>query len=297
MPAARAGLKAGDVILKITDPGQPGSPVAKEIKDGDDFINAIRGSGGRTLTLDIQRDGKPMAVKMAPRQPEGQDAYQVGAEVGLQRRVVKIEPQSPAYAAGLREGDFVLGFQPDEPNSKVWKAGQVFWKKTWDAEKAERTFMQVPAESRLSFVQPRDAVELLQAENLSAATGMAWDDTVRYSTMVFMILRGLFTGDVQTKTLSGALGIGQSMFHVASNQTFLSFLWWLGFISLNFGVFQFLPIPLLDGWHLLMVLVEKLKGSPVPMRVQEAFQYVGLLIVGALLILATYNDIVRMFLS
>ena len=85
------------------------------------------------------------------------------------------------------------------------------------------------------------------------------------------------------------------MFHVASSQTFLNFLWWLGFISLNFGVFQFLPIPLLDGWHLVMILVEKLKGSPVPMRVQEAFQYAGLVIVGALLILATKNDIVRMF--
>ena len=115
MPAARAGLRKGDVILKITDPGQPGGPVAKEIKDADDFVNAIRGSGGRTLTLVVRRDDKLMPVEMAPRQPEGLDAYQIGAEVGLQRRVAEIEPQSPAYAAGLREGDFVLGFSQTIP--------------------------------------------------------------------------------------------------------------------------------------------------------------------------------------
>jgi len=298
MPAAQAGLQKGDVILKITDPGQPGGPVARELKDPDDFINMVRGSRGRTLTLVVRRDGKLTAVEVAPRKAEDADAYQIGAQVGLQRRVAEIEPLSPAYAAGLREGDFVLGFQPDDPNAKPWKSGQLFWKKTWDSKQEEHTFMQVPAEGRLIFVQTWDgAVELLQAENLSAALGMAWDDTVRFSGVVFMILRGLFSGDVNPKNLSGGLGIGVMIFQVARSQTLLRFLWWLGFISLNFGVFNFFPIPLLDGWHLVMVLVEKLKGSPVPMRLQEAFQYAGLLIVGALLILTFYNDIVRLFLS
>jgi membrane-associated protease RseP (regulator of RpoE activity) len=296
-PAAQAGLKKGDVILKITDPGQPGGPVARELKDTDDFINLILGSGGRTLTLVFQRDGKLTAVELAPRKAEDADTYQIGAQVGLQRRVAEIEPQSPAYAAGLREGDFVIGFLPDDPNSREWKSGQLFWKKTWDSTKEQHAAMQVPAEGRLVFQQRHDAVEPVQAEKLGSAMGMAWDDTVHFSGVVFMILRGLFTGDVNTKTLSGPAGIGAGIFHVASNQTFFNFLWWLGFISLNFGVFQFLPIPLLDGWHLVMVLVEKLKGSPVPMRVQEAFQYVGLLLVGALLILATKNDIMRLFFS
>ncbi|MGD0094688.1 MAG: site-2 protease family protein, partial [Planctomycetota bacterium] len=111
------------------------------------------------------------------------------------------------------------------------------------------------------------------------------------------IMRRLATGDVNFKTVSGPVGLGQGMWHMAETQTFLTFLWWLGFLSLNLGVFNLLPIPLLDGWHLVLILVEKLKGSPVPMRIQEACQYVGLFLILALVIMATRNDILRMFFS
>lgn len=301
MPAAKAGLRLGDVVLKVADPGGSGGPVARELKEPDDLINAIRGSAGRTLTLLVIRAGQEMALDVTPKKPEQSDAYQIGAAVGTQRRVTQIDEQSEAYAAGLRAGHYVLGFMPADPNAEEWKSGKLLWLETWDLQRAEEETKRAPLTvleaGGLVFLQPHDGAELVQAESLNAAVAMAWDDTVRFSGVVFMILRGLVTGDVNTKTLSGPAGIGAGIFHVARSQTFLTFLWWLGFISLNFGVFQFLPIPLLDGWHLVMVLVERLKGSPVPLRVQEAFQYVGLFLVGALLILATYNDIVRLFLS
>jgi regulator of sigma E protease len=84
------------------------------------------------------------------------------------------------------------------------------------------------------------------------------------------------------------------MYNVASDQDFMNFLWFLGFISLNLGVLQFLPVPLLDGWHLLMLVVEKVKGAPVSMEWQIRFQYVGLFMIGSLLLLSFYNDITRL---
>ena len=82
---------------------------------------------------------------------------------------------------------------------------------------------------------------------------------------------------------------------VAIERDLMFYLWFLAFLSVNLGVLQFVPIPLLDGWHLLIIGVEKLKGSPVPPKIQEKFLYVGLFIILGLLLMATSNDISRFF--
>ena len=82
---------------------------------------------------------------------------------------------------------------------------------------------------------------------------------------------------------------------VAVQHSFMFYFWFLAFLSVNLGVLQFAPIPLLDGWHLVMIAVEKLKGSPVAPKIQEAFQYAGLFIILTLLLLATKNDLMRFF--
>ncbi|MCY3022015.1 MAG: RIP metalloprotease RseP [Planctomycetota bacterium] len=297
MPAAQAGLAKDDEVREVADPDAPDGPVVTEVKDIYDFVNAVRGSGGRTLTLTYLRNGERKTARVTPVKPADAEAYQIGVRPDMRRYVVDIDKDSEAYGKGLRDGCFVLGFIPDDPNVenwKEWKSGRLVWKKEAGGRKIE-TRLTVPTSGRLVFTQTRQAVERLKADNLGTAMGMAWDDTVRFSGSVFIVLRGLFTGDVSFKALSGPLGIGGGILHIAASQTFLNYLWFLGFISLNLGVLQFVPIPLLDGWHLLMVLIEKVKGSPVPMRVQEAFQYVGLFIIAALLILATYNDIARFF--
>ncbi|MGD0093055.1 MAG: RIP metalloprotease RseP, partial [Planctomycetota bacterium] len=197
MPAAEAGLRKGDVVLKITDAGGPGGPVAKELKDSDDFVNAVRGSEGRPLTLVIRRGEELAAVELQPRKPEDSDAFQIGVHHGLQLRVVQIDTAAQAYAAGMRVGDFWVGLEPEKPNAEEWKTGHSFagdkvqlaWKKDWDSTAAEKATVTVPADSLLAATFGRSAWEELKAENLSSALGMAWDDTVRFSGVVFTIMR------------------------------------------------------------------------------------------------------------
>ncbi len=300
MPAALAGLQKDDEILRVTDATDAANPRTKNIRDAEDFINVVRGSNGHVLTLAVRRKGEEKNIEITPRHIEDSDAYLVGAEVGLaRRRVSTIDTDSEAYKAGLRENNFVLRFEPDNPNAERWRAGKLVWQEAWgekQPQKSAHLTVDWNDPVALKFLQPRRAVEIYQLDSLSAAIGTAWDDTVRFSGSVFGVLRGLVTGSVETKALSGPTGIAGLMYTVARNQTFLNYLWFLGFISLNLGMLQFVPIPLLDGFHLLMVAVEKLKGSPVAPKIQEAFQYVGIFIVGGLLILATYNDLRRIFL-
>ena len=299
-PAMEAGLKKGDEILKIEDADSSDRlPLLLDTVNGsNDFMDYILSSKGKALNLTLRRDQKEIQIKVTPRKSDDNDTYQICVHYRPMRRVSQIDHDSEAYANGLRENHFVIDFEPDEPNAETWKTGKLKWKERWDDEKEIPHKSQLMVGSRFSdyvFVQDRHAMVFYKTLTLADAVSMAWGDTRRFSASVFSVLKGLFTGDVNTKALSGPAGIGDVMYTVASTQTFMKYLWFLGFISLNLGVLQFVPIPLLDGWHLLMVAIEKMKGSPVAPRIQEAFQYVGIFLVGGLLFLATFNDIKRMF--
>ena len=294
-PAYTAGLRNGDVLVRIEDP-KSAIPSAN-VSELDDVVLACARSEGHEITFVVLRDGKTKDFKLSPIKDPKRDLWIVGLPMIQRRKVVDIDEQSEAYAKGLRVGHFVRGLEPENPNADVWKKGVLYWKKGADDKDILTMDLNVPEQGKLAFTQERDSSVFYKATSVGEAISTAWDDTLRFSGSVFAVLRGLFTRDISTDALSGAVGIGGAMFRVARTQTFINFMWFLGFISLNLGVLQFVPIPLLDGWHLLMVLIEKLKGSPVAPRIQEAFQYVGLFIVGGLLLLATYNDIRRLFVG
>jgi regulator of sigma E protease len=290
-------LKKDDIVLSVDDSEHPEKPGVRKIESRDDFTNIVRGSAGRRLTLNIQRNNEPRKIDVTPKKDPKSDVYLLGLKIDMAyRKVSNIDPESEAYKAGLRDGYFIMRFYPrkEEANEKQWTDGTLVWKTTWDAKKEESAKISVPGSSKYNYYQPRMATELYRDEDFARALGAAWEDLYHFSGSVFSIVRGLVSGDVSHKALSGAIGIGQSMFIVASDQTFMNFLWFLGFISLNLGVLQFMPIPLLDGWHLLMLAVEKVKGGPIPMEWHIRFQYVGLVMIGGLLLLSFYNDISRL---
>ena len=308
-PAGQAGLDYGDEFVRVADLNDPAKPVVVEIKDFSDLTNFVRGSGGHKLTFTVRRNGDEIAKTVTPFFNAKDDVYQIGAPLGLKRVVADIDPNSDAYQAGLRQGQYVLKFDPkfdmDDVNLRKWTTGKLVWLKEWKDrydEKDESTAVlnfsgSDNAKPGLVYTETRSATYFYRAESIWEALHAAWDDTGRFALSVFGIIAGLFKGDVSISALSGPVGIGSAMHQVASTQTFINFFWFLGFISLNLGVMQFIPIPLLDGWHLVMVAIEKLKGRPVAPKVQEAFQYVGLFLVGGLLLLATYQDIRRFIIG
>ncbi len=108
------------------------------------------------------------------------------------------------------------------------------------------------------------------------------------------MLGKMLTGDVSLKNLSGPLTIadyaGQS-----AQLGWIAYVGFLALISISLGVLNLLPVPLLDGGHLLYYVVQVLKGSPVSERVWEIGQKIGIAMLGTLMLLALYNDIHRLF--
>ena len=107
------------------------------------------------------------------------------------------------------------------------------------------------------------------------------------------ILGRMLTGSASVKNLSGPISIAQ-LANSSANAGVSSFLFFLGLISLSLGILNLLPIPVLDGGHLLYYLIELVKGSPVSEQMQAKGQYIGLMALFGLMGIAFFNDILRL---
>ena len=103
----------------------------------------------------------------------------------------------------------------------------------------------------------------------------------------------MIAGKASVRNLSGPISIAQFA-NASASRGLSNFLFFLGAISLSLGILNLLPIPVLDGGHLLYYLIELIKGSPVSDQVQVAGQYFGLMALAGLMSLAFVNDILRL---
>ncbi len=118
----------------------------------------------------------------------------------------------------------------------------------------------------------------------------------RITELMVVIIAKLIKGDISTDTLGGPIMIAQ-MAGDSAKAGVGSLIFFIALISINLAIINLLPIPVLDGGHLLFFLIEAIKGSPVSIKVREVAQQVGLFILILLMILVFYNDISRIFFS
>jgi regulator of sigma E protease len=126
-----------------------------------------------------------------------------------------------------------------------------------------------------------------------AAVPAAFRETGRLTAGSLGMIRRMLTGQASLKNISGPITIAQ-----VANQTAQRgpdwFLYFLALLSLSLAIINLMPIPVLDGGHLLYYLIELVKGSPLSERAMATGQYVGLAMLASLMGLAFYNDIFRL---
>ncbi|BCD97499.1 RIP metalloprotease RseP [Marinagarivorans cellulosilyticus] len=128
---------------------------------------------------------------------------------------------------------------------------------------------------------------------ITAALDKAVEDTWSNSVMVLVSIKKLLLGQISIKNLSGPIGIAK----VAGDSARAGLQYYLHFmavLSVYLGVFNLLPIPILDGGRIVFCLAEGIKGSPLSERVKMAGLQLGLMFMGVLMIMAFYNDILRL---
>jgi RIP metalloprotease RseP len=136
---------------------------------------------------------------------------------------------------------------------------------------------------------------LLKGENALDAVWIGVHKTYYFIRMVYRTMqRMIFTRTLSLEQMSGPLGIIDMGGQIARTGL-VQFLFFLAMISANLAVINFLPLPIVDGGLMIFLMIEKIKGAPVSLRVQVATQMIGLFLIVGLFLFVTYQDVVRMW--
>jgi RIP metalloprotease RseP len=132
-----------------------------------------------------------------------------------------------------------------------------------------------------------------KADGPLEAVSMGFSKTVRMIMMTYESLKVLLSGQVGASSLTGPVGIIHLSYQIVSTQPLIYYVYIMAFLSVAIAVFNFLPLLPLDGGWALFLVIEKIKGSPVSPKIITAAVSFGWILIGALLIFVTFNDITR----
>ncbi len=119
--------------------------------------------------------------------------------------------------------------------------------------------------------------------------------TYMFIAQTYVTLQRLVTRDVSPQALSGPVGIVSMSYKIAS-QSIADYIYFLGLISSCIAVMNLLPLPIVDGGVIVLLVIEKIKGSPINPKVQEIISYAGMVFLGAVFLWLTYNDILNLLI-
>ncbi|GAB1259337.1 RIP metalloprotease RseP [Aurantivibrio plasticivorans] len=222
--------------------------------------------------------------------------------------VVGLIEDGPGKEAGFKEGDRVLS--ADGVNLSDWSG----WAEYVSARPGQSIDVVVKRAGDLVNLTVMPVEEVVEGKTVGRvrlggmydqsyvrryeySVGEAFvagvEETMRTVSFVFVSVKKLILGEISHKNLSGPLTIAKVAGSSAASG-WMSFLGFLALLSVSLGVFNLLPIPVLDGGHLMYYLVEAIKGSPVSEKVQVIGYQLGLFLVVSLMVLAIYNDVLRL---
>ena len=231
----------------------------------------------------------------------------------LKPSVGSVKQDSPAFAAGLEKGDLITAINESAINSWDEMAeiinssqGQEI-KLTVRRGESSRNFSLAPEQVTTKNIFGEDvqrfiigitaAGETFSKEmSVFQAFSESMVQTYRVTELMVVIIVKLISGDISTDTIGGPIMIAQ-MAGDSAKAGIGSLISFIALISVNLAIINLLPIPVLDGGHLLFFSIEAIKGRPVSTKVREIAQQVGLFILILLMILVFYNDISRIFFS
>lgn len=316
-----AGLKPGDVMARI------GSVEYPSLLEG---VAEIRARAGQTVAMAVEREGQLVDLGAVKVSGDGRVGFAIDSTARTSACVSRWPASagdSPAGAAppgfaalGVPPGSTILsiGGRPvgslgearealratlDGPQGGTGPVAVEYRPAVAGAEPRTVQWTLSPADrealSRLSWLSPvspglfEPETKLLRGDSLAGALALGVRETHRVMVQTYLTFARLFQGSVKIEHLKGPVGIAHVGTLIADKGT-VWLLFFMAVISVNLAVINFLPLPIVDGGHLLFLVWEHFTGRPVSVVVQNVATLAGLAMIGTIFLIVTYNDIARL---
>ena len=315
-PAAQAGIQPGDRVLAIDDKQNP---------NWQEIESRVLINPGRSLPLVIDRNGQRIETTVTPVRRDRTETGYVGMAPRIRVVVRRVWPGYPAEAAGLQAGDEILFVDEIDLRTvghSIQEVMQEIDKTTFpitvlrrsavvldaDAPSNAALYGDNPAaagETKVLEVTPivQDGRKMIGIDiplptvtiklGFVDAFKKSVDTNIENASLIFQVLGKLFKREASLKTLDGPIGIvrvsGQ-----AFDLGFATLVSLMAVISLNLGLINALPIPILDGGVMLMLLVESVMGRDLSLPVKEKIVQVSFVFLLMLTVFVLYNDVLKL---
>jgi regulator of sigma E protease len=299
--AAQAGLMQGDRIISFNGTENP----SWDSINGDALL-----SPGKPLPLVVNRNGAelPLTITPSPRTESGETAGFldfVPDYGGLPVVIGDVAPDSPAAMAGLKPGDRFVSIGGEEVKSSAQVTEYI---RSHDAQRIPITVERDGKNIQITTDERRmegrlgiSVTELfpLHKASVGSAAKYAYNSNLQILSLTGKALGQVFTGERSVRnTLSGPIGIYQAAQKSVERLGWDGVFGMLGFLSLNLGIFNLLPIPVLDGGAIFLLLLEGLLaliGLSISAAVRDRIQQVGFVMVLLLMVFVISNDLIKTF--
>ena len=302
-PAYQAGLRTFDEILKIND---------QDLKYWRKLETFIKNTKAQNLSISIQRETETKNLLFNLPAGGRKITSDPLALLGIEPAYLYIErigPDTPASQAGLMKGDRLISIDGKLIHS--WEqvlntiqsySGQVFSIK-YQRQNEQKTVLLSPkplfveGNIKKRFMLGIGSAginvfpeKIIRNRSLVHSLAYSGQETWKWLGFITTGLIRLIQGEISLRTMGGPVAIGR-VAHNSFHQGLVSFLFIMALISLNLGFLNLLPIPMLDGGHLLFFTLEGILGRPLPIKKLVVAQQMGMMFLLSFFALVFYNDI------
>lgn len=297
-PAAKEGIQPGDRIVDVN------GVLVSNWKEALQQLNRVPRGGEASVRM--ERDGQFFSVTYQPR-----SLFDPFDSLGYPNDPVTVDdvsPRMPAALSGLRPGDQIVALNGVPTVSWVQvlstirrSNGQpIVFELLRGSEHLSITVKPVWGRNELgenSWLVGLRQKQTSKYERLGMGESLveAADRCVRMSGMIFGVVGQLVTGRASLRDMQGVIGIGREAGQ-AAKRGLPDFVHVMAIISMNLAILNLLPIPILDGGHILLLAIEGVRRKDFSLAVKERFVQVGMVFLLVIFVIVTYNDVLRVFL-
>jgi regulator of sigma E protease len=296
-PAAQAGVQAGDRITRIAGIDNP---------TWEQIGLKVMLSPNESLPLTITRNGKTIETSITPKAVSTSEVGSAGWSPNQGIVVADVEPNMPAALAGIKEGDQIVAVdgKPVGMIEALIDSLQVTKDKVVDVDVLRdgktmsfklKPILADAEEKTKRYRVGFESTALMKVGQLSFVPALqrSLDDNKRYSLVLLELIQKMVEHKVSMKQVEGPIGIGSAIGHAVTEKGWTPLLGLTAGISLNLGIFNLLPIPILDGGVILLLLIESLMRRDISLQIKERIYQAAFVFLVLFAVTVIYNDIAK----